>query len=333
MLESSLEQTRGFRIEEVGLASNFVNRPRGAVVAGAQQIHRRRFVRQDSRRPNHVVEHEAPADRVATRLGGASVVHFANLQRRNVPILGQSGWHAWNLAPPVGRSGLHQHILGSHDQIGFADRPLGRVVPDSQWRHRGRIASRRAIIGPLRDLGDLLVAQRRIVLELLNADVLLDVPGRHDASARSHAGALLDGLGPRPHFFVGPERHRRHAVRAVTVLTAALEDRRDVSCEGDLSRRLAGRRCGRLRGQRERNSCEDGHQKGRRRDHVPAASSWLHRSCLLDRTVVSVKSARLHLLRPTIRPPECTGSFRLISRTASSGFSAAATKATCVIIR
>jgi len=66
-----------------------------------------------------------------------------------------------------------------------------------------RVPARRAVVGPRRDFGDLLVAQRRIVLKFLDADVLLDVPGRHDASVRSYAGALFDRARIGADVFVG----------------------------------------------------------------------------------------------------------------------------------
>jgi hypothetical protein len=93
-------------------------------------------------------------------------------------------------------------------------------------------------------------------VKLLNPDVLLDVPRRHDAGPRSDAGPLLDGARPRPHVLVGDERHRRHAVRAVTVLAAALQNRRDVFRE----RRL-GRDASRLRGTRRDHEAADDEER------------------------------------------------------------------------
>ena len=111
------------------------------------------------------------------------------------------------------------------------------------------------------------VAERRIALEALDADVLLDEPRRHHAGARSHAGAPLDRPRPRTHFFVGDQRHRRDAFRGVAVLTAALEDRRDVLREGDgvcsRSRRL---RVCRGRGAEQ---CGEGHRAGRPDPETP----------------------------------------------------------------
>ena len=55
------------------------------------------------------------------------------------------------------------------------------------------------------------------------------------AGVRSDSRALLDRPGPRSHIRVRDERHRRHAVGAMAALTAALQDRRDVLREGDVT--------------------------------------------------------------------------------------------------
>ena len=60
--------------------------------------------------------------------------------------------------------------------------------------------------------------------KLLNADRLVQVPGRHVAGHHP----LLDGFGPRPGFFVGDQRHGRHRSVAMAVLAFFLKDRRDV---------------------------------------------------------------------------------------------------------
>src|SRR6185295_16136235 len=158
-----------------------------------------------------------------------------------VAILGEPGRHARHLAPPVGRAALHLELLHLDDEIGRADRPGALIRIDLRRRHVGRVAARRAAVGPLRDGGDLVVAERGIVVEFLDADVLLDVPRRHHPGARPHAGALLDRARPRPHVFVAHQRHRRHAVRAVAVLAAALQDWRDVLRKVGIGRDAAGR--------------------------------------------------------------------------------------------
>src|SRR5262249_11897712 len=153
---------------------------------------------------------------------------FLDLERCHVAIVGEAGRDARYFAPPVWCVALHQDLLALDNKIRGADRPRPGVGPLLRRRHVGRIAARRAVVDPLRNRRDVVVAERWIVLELLDAEVLLDVPRRHYAGSRSDAGALLDGAGPRPYLVVGNERHRRHTLRAVAVLAAALKNRRDV---------------------------------------------------------------------------------------------------------
>ena len=79
---------------------------------------------------------------------------------------------------------------------------------------------------------DLLVGERHVVLEFLNADAAVDVPRRH-LPRRTRR----DGARPRTCFLVGHERHRRDRTRLVARLALGLEDRRDVLRE----RHLLGR--------------------------------------------------------------------------------------------
>ncbi len=112
--------------------------------------------------------------------------------------------------------------------------PRALVGPDARLRHVLRIALRRAGVDPSDDRVDLVVGQRPIVLEMLDADRPVDVPRRH--LPRRHA--RLDGACPRARLFVGDERHRRDRVRPMTRLTFLLEDRRDVL--GERHRRGVG---------------------------------------------------------------------------------------------
>ena len=66
--------------------------------------------------------------------------------------------------------------------------------------------------GPRVEAGvELLVAQRRVVLVLLNADGLVEEPGRHLVFADPH----FHRLGPRARVRVGQQRHRRDLVRTM----------------------------------------------------------------------------------------------------------------------
>ena len=89
---------------------------------------------------------------------------------------------------------------------------------------------------------DLLLGQRHVVLDRLDAHVTLQEPRRHDAHAVAQPGAVLDAPRPGTHLLVGHQRHRRHRVRPMAALAVLLQDRRDVLREGHrlLSRRPDG---------------------------------------------------------------------------------------------
>ncbi len=225
------QQAAGFRRKEVRAASDLVHRPRRVRTAAAVLVGR----------PDHVMKDVSSADGRAAGavLAARHVVDFANLQRGHVAVFGQPRRHALDFAPPVGGVALHEDFLRRHHQIRCANRPRVPIVELPRRRHVLRIALRRAVVRPLGDLGELGLAQRRVVLVLLDADVLFDVPGRHDAGVGADAGALLDRARPRPDLVVRDQRHRRHTVRVVAVLAAALENRRDVAGEGHVCGRCA----------------------------------------------------------------------------------------------
>ena len=100
------------------------------------------------------------------------------LDRLDIAIFGEAGVHVV-AAPPVGRFGRHDVLRRRDDDVGLADVPAIRVVELARLRHIGGVAHRRARVDPLDDLLDLVVAQRWIVLEALNADVRIDAPRRH----------------------------------------------------------------------------------------------------------------------------------------------------------
>ena len=139
---------------------------------------------------------------------------------------------------PVGVDGISPHQSGALPFTVISGSftiksgvPMVHDLPSGyclRCRHVGRIAARRTRVGPLADHRDFFVAQRRIVLVFLNADVLFHVPRRHHAGVRPNSRALLDGTGPRPHFFVRRERHRSDTVGTMAILTAALKNGGDV---------------------------------------------------------------------------------------------------------
>src|SRR5262245_28588954 len=83
--------------------------------------------------------------------------------------------------------------------VGFG-LPVQRGRGRAEWRHVGRITFGGAVIDPLDDGRDLGVGERHVVLELLDADALVDVPRWHltldyTSADRFRPGASL-GEGP-----------------------------------------------------------------------------------------------------------------------------------------
>jgi len=187
--------------------------------------------------------HVALAHGLASRLV-AEVVGLANLHRLHVTVFRNGKLGRREFAPPVRRVGLHGDLGALDDQVRLARMPRGAVLEHARHRHVLHVAARRAGIGPLRDLRDFCIAQRWIVLVVLNADVLFDVPRRHRALLVANRGARLHRARPRPRVLVGEERHRGHLAGPMAVLAAALQNRRDVPGKRDSVARLRRRRCG-----------------------------------------------------------------------------------------
>ena len=156
------------------------------------------------------------------------------------------------------------HVIGTraHDKVRGAKllRKLP-VRPGRKFQRRRqirRIAFRRTGVDPGRNQLDLFVAQGSVVLELLDADVRIDMPGRHDALA----GAILDQESKGLHLPVIHQRHRADAVGIVAGDAFLLQDRRDVAGIGQavLGRRNAvqGNSCG----EQQREPCNGGSVSG-----------------------------------------------------------------------
>ncbi len=108
--------------------------------------------------------------------------------------------------------------------------------PKSLWgRHVRWRAARRIGIDPSQHCGDLVVGEREVVLVVPNADRLVQMPGRHLPVRHP----LAHRPRPRPHLFVGDQRHRSTRACVMALRALGLEDRCDVFRVGD------GRRCGR----------------------------------------------------------------------------------------
>src|SRR5271165_968589 len=123
--------------------------------------------------------------------------------------------------------------------------PPAIVIEFDRSGHVSRIAHRGPRIGPLCKSRNLSVTQRDVVLKLLNADSLVDVPRRHVPLS----DLLLDGSGPRACILIREERHRPDTVRTVTVLASLLQNRGHVLRKRHLilTRFRRGLRSGELR--------------------------------------------------------------------------------------
>ena len=132
------------------------------------------------------------------------------------------------LEPHVLSVGRHGVGLRLEDQVRrselFRELPAVVLRPLFGRRHVLRVAQRRARVHPPRDQFDLVIAQRDVVLKVLDADRLIQMPRRHGAPDY----ALLDGLHPGPRFFIGHQRHGSHLSGAVAGLALFLKDGRDV---------------------------------------------------------------------------------------------------------
>ncbi len=154
---------------------------------------------------------------------------------------GQSGFDD-GLPPRVVRAGLLRPRQRLDDQVGFLlPELLGEVPallgrPFLRGRHVLRIALRRAGVDPADHRVDLFVAERAIVLEVLNPDGLVDVPRRH----LTRPDAIPDRARPRPCLFVGDQGHRRDRIRPVTGLALLLENAGNIFREGRRRRGLRG---------------------------------------------------------------------------------------------
>ena len=224
-LRARLQQLAGVGVEDVGVAPHLVDGPEAGLLdrppVGADGQH------------DEVVDDVEPADGVAL---GRSLVgaQLAHLDGRDVAVPGEAGLRLAHRPPPVGGRRRHLDLRGPDHEVGLADLPARRVDDAGDGRPVDGLAARGAVVDPRRDARDLLGAQRDVALVVLDADVLLDVPGRHHVGLADPPGAVLDGPRPGPHVLVGQQRHRRHRLGLVAVLAAPLEDGRDVAVVGDV---------------------------------------------------------------------------------------------------
>ena len=248
-----LEQPARVVGEDVGVAPHLVDREPGGV-GGVGPLG-------DHRSVGHVVEDVAPAHGVAGAVG-RDVVELLHLDGGDVAVLGEPDGDGPEVGPLVGAGGGHGDQRRLDDQVGLADLPLVLVTEVDGRGHVRGVAERRAGVDPAADQLDLLLAQRDVVLVVLDADVALDEPRGHRAALVAQSGPGLDGPRVGAHLGVGEQRHRGHRRGPVALLAALLEDRRDVPRERDLAVRRS--RLG-ARGDRghEQETDDAGDQKSR----------------------------------------------------------------------
>ena len=186
---------------------------------------------------------------------------------------------------PVGTTGLYHGVHGDRllrvgrrgdDQVGLAvhllEVPHVVARPLDRLRHVLHVALGRAGGHPLHDGVDLGVGERAVVLEVLDAQALVEMPGRHVPGLH----AVANRTRPRPALLVGHERHRRDGIGPVARLALRLEDRRDV----------LGERRGVRGGLRERGHCHQCCQC--ERAHEQAANlTVIHQSILQERVGIA----------------------------------------------
>ena len=201
-------------------------------------------------------------------------------------VLGQPGRHG-RLPPVVLCERRHGVGCREQDQVRWSTKLVGEVPnivvgEHRRWRHVRRIPPRRARVDPPNDGVDLRTGQGPIVLEVLDSDRLVDVPGRH----LTCLDPVLDRACPGPHLGIGLQRHRRDVARSVASLALRPEDRRDVLAEG---------RCGvilRERHPRNRKGCSE-------RDHAqrpapPKSARLFHCSSLPRYQRADTRGCRSH---------------------------------------
>ena len=149
------------------------------------------------------------------------------------------------VAPPVPRLGRNRMRRRGHDHVGL-DGPGPELLKLDHGRRVLGVAPRRTVLHPVADRRDLVVGQRLVVLEALQADLGVDVPRGH--LARFDLGP--DRPRPRTGLLIGHQRHGRHVVGPVAHLAGALQNRLDVLVE----RRVLGR-LGRGQGRDHQRCC------------------------------------------------------------------------------
>src|SRR5262245_3442757 len=119
-----------------------------------------------------------------------------------------------------GNLGRRRHV----DDVVRLAAPVGPAIGERRWlRHVGVVAFQRASVNPRGDRLNLDFAQAAIVAHRQRL-LVVGAPRRH----LTPDDLGFDRFGPRPHIFVGEERHWRDLARAVARRAFVVNDRRDV---------------------------------------------------------------------------------------------------------
>src|SRR5438067_1200592 len=121
----------------------------------------------------------------------------------------------------------HGPRLGLDDEVGWPQflrgLPFVGVRPFSRMGHIFDITEWRAGIDPSNDGDNLILRERHVVFEFLDANGGVDMPWRH----LSGNDAFANGFGPRTRPFVSDQGHRGHRTGVMALLAFGLENRRD----------------------------------------------------------------------------------------------------------
>ena len=150
------------------------------------------------------------------------VVNLTDLNGFHVAVFSQTSWSRCYITPPVRCRALDEHLFCGDNEVRFAQLPAD-VIRELKWLGQVcRVAFRSSVTGPRRDCRDLSVAERRVVFEVLNTNVLLNIPGRHGTHAVTDPCATRHPRSVRSDLIVGDQRHWSTAIGVMTLLAAPL---------------------------------------------------------------------------------------------------------------
>ena len=181
------------------------------------------------------------------------IVDFYNLDRFNIAIFREPGWHPIDFAPPVWRTRKFGNGVGRHDQIWQTRGPLDAVIENQCPGRITQLTLRGTATRPEGYSCKFFVAKRRIEFVILYANVFFHIPGWHGTGTVSQGRLVLDETRKWRDLVIGHQWHRRHTALSVAVLAATLQNWLDVLVKSDFTG-LCG--CDYGQSQREAQSCE-----------------------------------------------------------------------------